>query len=116
MTIQGASLGSHTEQMLQAFVRKLAEIGGHAVQGITDDRALKMHEWTAVTKPDGSWAGQVRLHTADYETALKIHEGLRGTPLWTSVSWCHITVTNQLLPTSRPGVQTVRAPESPAWR
>ncbi len=55
-------------------------------------------------------AGQARLHTADYEAALRLHGELCGTPLWTGVSWCRIAVANPLLPTMRLGAQAVRAP------
>ncbi len=73
-----------------------------------------MHEWAVALKPDGSWAGQVRLHAADYEAALRLHGELRGTLLWTGVSLCHTVVASPLLPTMRLGGQTVWASERPA--
>ncbi len=78
--------------------------------------ALQVHEWAAVPKPDGTWTGQIRLQAADYESALKLHMDLRGTPSGPACCGATFRSPTPLLSTMLLGGQAVRAPERPARR
>jgi hypothetical protein len=108
VSVAGASMGSHPEQMLEAVIRKLTEFCRQPILEMTGNRALQPRDWARINKPDGSWAGQLRLRTIDYDEALRLHGFFHNTPLWNGTAWCHITVSNPHLPTTRRGGHPAR--------
>ncbi len=54
-----------------------------------------------------TWMVQVRLRIANHDEATMLHSQLRGAPLWTGSSWCHISVCNPLLPVWASSSQSV---------
>ena len=107
--------------MLKATVHKLAEILGKDLRQSETQKALKEYEWMPVHKVGTeTWTGQVRLRIGLIEEATLLHNQLHGTPIWTGVSWCHISVNNPLLPvwtaSAQPGGDAGRARGRPARR
>ena len=85
--------------MKQALVLKVKDTLGKSLQQAAGDMSLKEYEWAAIAKPGTSeWTGQLRLRTGALEETTVLHGKLHGIPIWTGASWCHITVSNPLLP------------------
>jgi hypothetical protein len=99
VNLSGHTLGGAPEALKTATVSKLAELLGKPLQQAPENRALKEYEWMPVNQAGSTtWTGQVRLRVSEQDEATTLHSKLHGTPVWTGVSWCHLSIGNPLLP------------------